>query len=718
MQSTQDAAVRMLKVLLAASLLLPLALFGYAASLSYRNTFKIADERIDRSLEILHEHALKDFQSVEFSVVATEDMIRGLSDTEIKQNEQDLHLRLKKLDDALEVVESIWVIGRTGEALVTSYAYPLPPGLGLADRDYFQAHVQSDIGSFVGEVLMPRLGDGPPFFSLSRRRQSLNGEFNGVIETSASPQDFQNFYARMSSSGTDYFALIRSDGFFLARYPVSGEIPDRLGEKAALRQAIVSAPESGKYTVVAQLDGIERRIGYRKLVGYPVYLLAGVETSVVRAEWLSGMAVHLVFGIPATALLFGITALTLQRTRRLYAESKRREQAEDALRHSQKMEAIGQLTGGVAHDFNNLLTVIIGNLDIALRQFRPGAHKDESKLEGFIKNAMQGARRAASLTSRLLAFSRRQPLDPKPLRADRLVREMEDLIRQSLSETIEVEGVNAGGLWQIEADPVQLEAAILNLALNSRDAMPNGGRLTIETSNAFLDEQYARRHPDVAAGQYVQIAVTDTGTGMNPEVADKVFEPFFTTKTAGQGTGLGLSQVYGFVKQSGGHAAIDSKPGEGTTIKLYLPRFFAEEGEDSAIDAPQAHAGGAAAGGTILVVEDDDEVRGYVAAILRELNYRVFDAGDASSALDIFAKHGDEIDLLLTDVVLPGENGRKLADEATARHPKLKVLFMTGYSRDAIVHQGRLNPGVEVIQKPLTQESLAAKIREVLDRDG
>jgi CheY-like chemotaxis protein len=278
--------------------------------------------------------------------------------------------------------------------------------------------------------------------------------------------------------------------------------------------------------------------------------------------------------------------------------------------------------------------------------------------------------------------------------------------------------VNAGGLWRIEADPVQLEAAILNLALNSRDAMPDGGRLTIETSNAFLDEQYARRHPDVAAGQYVQIAVTDTGTGMSPEVADKVFEPFFTTKTAGQGTGLGLSQVYGFMKQSGGHVAIDSKPGEGTTIKLYLPRFFAEAEEDSDIDTPQAHAGGTAAGGTILVVEDDDEVRGYVAAILRELNYRVFDARDAGGALDIFAKHGDEIDLLLTDVVLPGENGRKLADEATARHPKLKVLFMTGYSRDAIVHQGRLNPGVEVIQKPLTQESLAAKIREVLERSG
>jgi two-component system, NtrC family, sensor kinase len=715
MQSTQDAAIRMLKVLLAASLLLPLALFIYASSLSYRNTFKIADERIDRSLEILHEHALKVFQSVEFTAVAAEDMIRSMSDAEIKRNEQDLHLRLKKLDDALEVVDSIWVIGRTGEALVTSYAYPLPVDLNVADRDYFQVHLANDVGSYVGEILMPRLGDGQPFFSLSRRRRSLNGEFNGVIETSVLPEDFQNFYARMSSSGTDYYALIRSDGFFLARYPVRGEIPDRLGERAALRQAIVSSPETGKYTVVAQLDGIERRIGYRKLVGYPVYLLAGVETSLVRAEWLWGMGTHLIFGIPATAFLFGITALSLQRTRRLYAESKRREQAEDALRHAQKMEAIGQLTGGVAHDFNNLLTVIIGNLDIAQRQFKSEALKAEAKLEGFIKNAMQGARRAASLTSRLLAFSRRQPLDPKPLRADRLVRGMEDLIRQSLGEAIELEVVNAGGLWQIEADPIQLEATILNLAINSRDAMPNGGKLTIETSNAFLDEAYAQKHPDLSAGQYVQIAVSDTGTGMSPETAGKAFEPFFTTKTAGQGTGLGLSQVYGFVKQSGGHVTIYSEPGEGTTVKLYLPRFFAAAKEESATEAV---TGSEAAGETILVVEDDDEVRAYVVEVLRGLNYRVFDAREAGGALDIFEEYSDEIDLLLTDVILPGMNGRQIADEIVARQSNIKVLYMTGYSRNAIVHQGRLNPGVEVIQKPLTQESLAAKIREILERRG
>jgi len=275
--------------------------------------------------------------------------------------------------------------------------------------------------------------------------------------------------------------------------------------------------------------------------------------------------------------------------------------------------------------------------------------------------------------------------------------------------------VNSGGLWRTEADPVQLEATILNLALNSRDAMPHGGKLTIETSNAFLDEQYARQHADVSAGQYVQIAVTDTGTGMSPEVAGKVFEPFFTTKSAGQGTGLGLSQVYGFVKQSGGHVTIQSKSGEGTTVKLYLPRFFSEVKEESETEAP---AGGVAAGETILVVEDDDEVRAYVVEILRGMKYLVFDARDANGALDIFAKHGETIDLLLTDVVLPGMNGRQLADEIAARESNIKILYMTGYSRDAIVHQGRLHAGVDVIQKPLTQEGLATKIRAMLERGG
>jgi len=262
---------------------------------------------------------------------------------------------------------------------------------------------------------------------------------------------------------------------------------------------------------------------------------------------------------------------------------------------------------------------------------------------------------------------------------------------------------------------VQLESAILNLAVNARDAMPEGGKLTIETSNAFLDEKYARYHSDLPPGQYVQIAVSDTGTGMSPETIKRAFEPFFTTKVAGQGTGLGLSQVYGFVKQSGGHILIYSEAGNGTTVKIYLPRHFAELKQETDV---QAHVESARDGSNeaILVVEDDEDVRQYVVEILTDLNYRVFDAVESTSAMRILERESGEIDLILTDVVLPGQNGRIFANEAIARYPKIKVLFMTGYSRNAIVHHGRLDPGVDVIQKPLSQTALAAKIREMLDR--
>ncbi len=710
MQARQEAATRVLKVLMAAALLLPLLLFVYSSWRVYGDINKAADERIDRSLEVLHEHALNAFHSVEFAISTLEDVMEGMSDEEIKKNEEKLHGRLKKIDQASETVESLWVVDRAGLALVSSYGFPLPKPFSLADRDYFQAHLKQNMRAYVGEVLVPRLRTGSPFFSISRRRKSPTGIFNGIIEASVSPEDFQKFYSNISRNVESYYALVRADGAFLARYPVRD---GRLGENAALRQQIVSSPETGKYTVVAQLDGIERRIGYRKLADYPVYVLAGVRTSAIHEEWLSTMASHLIFGLPATALLFGITALALQRTRRLYDEAKRREMAEDALRQAQKMEAIGQLTGGVAHDFNNLLTVIIGNLDIAQRQLKSSAADAGAKLETFMKNAMQGARRASALTQRLLAFSRRQPLDPKPLKADKLVRGIEDLMRQSLGETIEIEIVGSGSLWQIEADPIQLESAILNLALNARDAMPNGGKLTVETSNAFLDENYVRQNSDTPAGQYVQIAVSDTGTGMSPETIKRAFEPFFTTKVAGQGTGLGLSQVYGFAKQSGGHVKIYSELGEGTTVKIYMPRLFAETKDEVETEAVPASDGSSE---TILVVEDDTDVREYIVEILRELRYRVLDAGDAQSAMKSLVREGGAVDLILTDVVLPGQNGRLFADEATARYSKLKVLFMTGYSRNAIVHHGRLDPGVEMIQKPLSQSVLAAKIREILDR--
>ena len=385
------------------------------------------------------------------------------------------------------------------------------------------------------------------------------------------------------------------------------------------------------------------------------------------------------------------------------------EAAQEALRQSQKMDAVGQLTGGVAHDFNNLLTIIIGNLDILQRRIP----EDAERLRRSAENAMQGARRAATLTRRLLAFSRRQPLQPKSLSVNAVVAGMSEMFERTLGEEIDIETVLAGGLWNVEADPSELEAALLNLAVNARHAMPSGGKLTIETANSHLDSAYASAQSEVAPGQYVAICVSDTGTGMSREVLEKIFEPFFTTKEVGQGTGLGLSQVYGFVKQSGGHVKAYSEVGEGTSIKIYLPRV---DGVDGTEDVAESHAipGGVSAE-TILVVEDDPEVRAYSVEVLSDLGYRVVQAADGPSALRLLGRESD-IALLFTDVVLPGGmSGRVLADQIVAARPGIKVLYTSGYSRNAIVHQGRLDAGVHLISKPFTYSDLAVKVRDMLD---
>jgi PAS domain S-box-containing protein len=390
------------------------------------------------------------------------------------------------------------------------------------------------------------------------------------------------------------------------------------------------------------------------------------------------------------------------------------EEARERMLQAQKMEAIGQLTGGVAHDFNNLLTVVIGNLETIQHNLEELSGGAAGQLKRAASNALRGAQRAAALTQRLLAFSRQQALDPKPLDLNKFIAAEVEFLQRSLGETINIEAVGGGGLWQVEVDPNELEAALLNLAVNARDAMPQGGKLTIETSNAFLDEDYCRHNPEVRRGQYVMIAVTDNGAGMSPDVRDHAFEPFYTTKAAGQGTGLGLSQVYGFIKQSEGHVKIYSEPGEGTTVKIYLPRLLGGAVPDDA-----THKGGdvieSLAGETILVVEDDEDVRAYLVETLRRLKYQVLRAADAVAALAILKQVDVRVDLLLTDVVMPGMNGRELVKRAEALRPGLKVLYVTGYSRNAIVHQGRLDPGVELIQKPITQETLAMRVRDLLD---
>src|ERR1700712_985459 len=372
------------------------------------------------------------------------------------------------------------------------------------------------------------------------------------------------------------------------------------------------------------------------------------------------------------------------------------------------MEAVGQLTGGIAHDFNNMLAVVIGGLNLAQRKLAKG----DSDISRFVEGAMDGAKRAADLTQRLLAFSRQQPLAPKPLNINKMVAGMRELLDRTLGETISVETVLSAGLWQVEADAAQLESSLLNLAVNARDAMQQGGKLTIETANAFVDERYATEYA-LKPGQFVLIGVTDNGTGMDANVAAKAFDPFYTTKGVGKGTGLGLSQVYGFVRQSGGNVKIYSEPDVGTSVMIYLPRYLGEA-VPAAPQDPEGVVKAGSASEVILVVEDEDRVRNMSVEALKELGYTVIEASSPADAIRMF-EAGQRVDLLFTDVVMPEMSGRQLADHLLTKKPKLRVLFTTGYTRNAIVHNGVLDSGTNLLPKPFSVEDLAAKVRSILD---
>jgi signal transduction histidine kinase/CheY-like chemotaxis protein len=445
----------------------------------------------------------------------------------------------------------------------------------------------------------------------------------------------------------------------------------------------------------------------------------------LRNWMLAIIAFAIITGLSLAGILarstFAALAAVQQRTVALRAEMKRRMETEDTLRQTQRLEVVGRLAGGIAHDFNNLLTIILGNLEMIRRRI-DAAKPDQMigelapRLNRPLDFALQGGQSAAQLTQRLLAFSRKQALAPVVLDLNRLVSGMSELLRHTLGESLEIEVILAGGLWPTLADPSQVESAILNLSVNARDAMPGGGKLTIETANIYLDDIYVQQFGDLTAGQYVLLSVTDTGGGIPADVLPQVFEPFFTTRPHGEGSGLGLAMVHGFVKQSGGHIRIYSEVGHGTTVKIYLPR--AQGQEVSAVPAAKqvdtTLLPRAASEEIVLVVEDNDAVREYACGLLVELGYRVLDANNAAAAL-LILKSGAHVDLLFTDVVMPGASGRELANEALAMRKDLTVLFTTGYSRNAIVHHGRLDADVQLLSKPYTQQQLALKLRELLE---
>jgi len=697
MSNARESAIRLLQLMMIASVVLPAALFAYASCVSYRDIHAVADERILRSLDVMQEQALKVFQTVDRTFAEVNEIVRGMADAAIHADEPRLHERLASIVATMPQLHAILLVGRDGRPLVASSLASVPDNVNFSDRDYFRAQLDRDAGTYVSDTRSPRLpGIDTDFFDLSRRLESADGSFNGVISVAVRPRYFEDFYALIGQTPGSFYALVRADGAYLARYPVPSDRARRLSPASGLRTAIGRGLEHGLYTVDSEIDGVSRRIGFRKLPGYPVYALAGVSSATMWTEWLSNMRTHLLVGLPATLLVLAVLWVALRRTRRLYDEADRREAAEGALRQAQRLEAIGQLTGGVAHDFNNLLMIVSGSVH-RLRRDIDG--EKQVRLLDAIANA---AHRGESLTRQLLAFSRRQMLQPSVLDLSERLPELKDMLSRSLRGDIEIRVLVPKRPCLVKVDTSELELALLNLAFNARDAMPSGGTLTITAKPIVLR---GKAGEEGLSGDFVAIRIADTGEGIPAEILPRVFEPFFTTKDVGKGTGLGLSQVYGFARQSGGAATITSTVRRGTAVTLFLPRSF----EAPAPPRESSLAPGATLpAGTVLLVEDHPDVVEVAAAYFADLGYIVKVATSAQAGLDLIERE-DGIDLVFSDILMPGGmNGLDLAKTVRRRFPNIVVLLTTGYSSSA---QDAVREGFEVLQKPYDLTALERALR-------
>ena len=698
MQTAQRNSLRMLQWMMVASLALPLALFAFASAISWVSINETADREIARTLDVVHEHALKVFETIDRSLSEIAEVIRGIPDADIVSREQTLHARLKQLADSLPQVKSAWVFDANGHALVNSLVVPAPE-IDFADRNYFKAHISRDVGIYIGDTLKPRPPyQGAAFFGVSRRRSNEDGSFAGVIQASVLPEYFENFYARIGSDPGSFFALGLTDGTVLARFPgVDHEL--RLDRNGPVGQKIAANPTAGLMTLKSPADGIERRLGYQRLAEYPIYISAGLETSTIRSRWFSTVSQHLIFGAPATALLFVLLASALRRTRHLYAEADKRLEAEEALKHGQRLEALGQLTGGVAHDFNNLLTVIRASTDMLRRPDLP-----EPRRLRYIDAISDTVTRAARLTGQLLAFARRQTLNPELFDVGQSVQMLGEMIRTLIGSRIEVITQGPGEPCFINADAGQFETAMINMAVNARDAMNGQGKLTItvRTATELRTATAPSKHG------YVAVSVADTGVGIPQEQFERIFEPFYTTKQVGQGTGLGLSQVFGFAKQSGGEVVVTSEIGKGSIFTLYLPRAAGNASiPQMSVDAAPPIDG---TGMSVLVVEDNIEVGKFATVALAELGYGTTLVENAAHALEELAIGAHRFDVVFTDVVMPGMTGIELAQEIRRHYAGLPVVLASGYSH-VLSENGSY--GFELLQKPYSIEQLSRVLHRI-----
>ena len=680
--------------------MLPLAMFVVAAWYLYRADVTRGQFAVDRVALVAEEHAQKVFETNIALIRRAADLLGERAIPDLLADELALHESLKRMSDGLTQLQGIYAMGADGRLLATNRAYPAPHHIDYSDREVYRHHRDGGPQPLVSEYLISR-ATGEPFFDMSMRRSLANGTFGGAISTSLRPDYFHRFYAQLVGDEKVAVALVRSDGAVMASWPE----PPVAGDTGKGTRMTLGAGKGVVRTTTP--DGSDGFVTQRQIPGYPVRVVVWMPWSAVLAPWFAQIALLGLLMLPISAGLVFLTRVAEQKTRRsleayeeLRLESARRQRVEDVLRQAQKLEAVGRLTGGVAHDFNNLLTVVHTNAYLLKRG--PLGLGDNPQLAAIGRAVETGTR----LTRQLLSFSRAQPLRPETIQLQQHLPASLEIIRTAVGSRIHVHCDVHPGTAPVRVDTAELELALLNVCINARDAMPDGGELYVAARNSPNGE------PPGLVGAFVVIDVRDRGGGIPPEAIDHVFEPFFTTKPVGQGTGLGLSQVYGFCVSTGGTALIDSRVGEGTTVRLFLPAASgpaastSDEGPASLERLDGVH---------VLLVEDNPEVASATQAVLESVGGRVTRASDADDARRLLRSHGDAIDIVLTDIVMPGSmNGIQLAREIGRERPVLPVVLTSGYSEEA---SEAASLGQDVLAKPASPEALIGALRRRLARE-
>ncbi|WP_448190689.1 response regulator [Azospirillum sp. sgz301742] len=703
-------SARDLWILLLFSFMVPLLLLAVVAWRDYGTGFANAERHVERTNSVVYEHTLRLFETYAFVLDEIDQRIAGLSWDEVTAS-PEIHRYLKRIEVAFPQVGSLWLSDGTGTGKASSVVYPIPPN-SISDRDYFAALRDGD--SRYISAAYPGRTTGKPAFNVARRRSTPDGRFDGSILASVYVTEFVDFFSQVVATPGDAVSLVRADGTILARFP-EGPSGVKLRPESGFMRAIAQAPQGGQFRTVSQGDGVERLYAYRKVGVQPVYVLYGRTTDWILTEWRGHVLFYALFAVPSAVLLALVSWLVVRKARaeqaalaRVAAEVERRQRAEEIIQKIQRLEMLGQIAGGIAHDFNNLLMVITSNLYLA--QSRSGQGTPAAP---FIDTAMQAAYRGGQLTQQLLTFSRQHTVKPEVVDVNATLASMIDgMLKRSLRGDIAVEADLAPGVWPIKVDRAQMELAVLNLAVNARDAMPDGGTLRVSARNAVLGGLGEGGpgdggEPGGLSGEFVALTLADSGCGIDKDIQERVFDPFFTTKEVGKGTGLGLSQVYGFATQAGGTVGLDSRPGQGSAVTLYLPRSHEGMAQPDAAPAQCPTA----AGGSILLVEDSPEIGRTATTLLEGFGYAVVHAENADRALEVLGK-GRRFDLVFSDIVMPGSmNGLDLARTVRERFPALPVLLTTGYSNTANTAEAE---GFRLLQKPYRPEILAEAVSELL----